>query len=127
LLQTRCNVKFKPIAGCLVSEGLMAYLRGYDEISGAAIKRKYGTNIFERLGVEAEGKYHKRLAAEAKLESRKSLAGPGTHTVKAGDTLATIARARGIKVDALLQANPGINPARLQVNQKLVIPSRKQP
>lgn len=127
LLQTRYNVKFKPIAGCLVSEGLMAYLRGYDEISGAAIKRKYGTNIFERLAVEAEAIYHKRLAAEAKLESRKSLAGPGTYTVKAGDTLTTIARTRGIKVDALLQANPGINPARLQVNQKVVIPERKQP
>lgn len=120
LLQTRCKVKFEPIAGCLVSEGLMAYLRGYDEISVAAIKQKCGTNIFERLNAEAKARWYKRWEAE-------NPPAKGAYRVKKGDTLTKIAHAHGLNLNALLQANPGINPARLQVNQKLFIPARKQP
>jgi LysM repeat protein len=46
-----------------------------------------------------------------------------THTIKAGDTPTTIARKYGIKVDALMSANPGLNAKRLQVGQSLSIPS----
>jgi LysM repeat protein len=46
-----------------------------------------------------------------------------THTVKAGETLGIIARKYGVKVDALMTANPKLDPRRLQVGQTLIIPA----
>ena len=45
-----------------------------------------------------------------------------THTVKAGETPTIIARKYGVKVDALMVANPRLEPRRLQVGQTLNIP-----
>ena len=50
-------------------------------------------------------------------------ASPRTHTVKAGETLAQIARKYGIKLDALVAANPRLDPRRLQVGQTLSLPA----
>ena len=46
-----------------------------------------------------------------------------THTVKAGETAARIARQYGVRVDTLLAANPRIEPRRLHVGQTLNIPA----
>jgi len=46
-----------------------------------------------------------------------------THTVKAGETLAQIARKYGVKLDALTAANPGLDPRRLHVGQTLAVPA----
>jgi LysM repeat protein len=46
-----------------------------------------------------------------------------THTVKAGETIATIARKYGVGTDALLTANPRIEPRRLHVGQTLNVPA----
>lgn len=51
-------------------------------------------------------------------------AAPRTHTVQPGETPYTIARKYGVKLDALMAANPGINPKRLAVGQKLNIPAQ---
>ena len=45
-----------------------------------------------------------------------------THVVKAGETPGMIARRYGIKVEALMTANPGLDPRRLRVGQTLAIP-----
>ncbi|WP_232294397.1 LysM peptidoglycan-binding domain-containing protein [Syntrophaceticus schinkii] len=42
--------------------------------------------------------------------------------VAPGDTLYQISQATGISVDALLAANPGIDPGNLQVGQKICLP-----
>ncbi|MGI8927972.1 MAG: LysM peptidoglycan-binding domain-containing protein [Candidatus Limnocylindrales bacterium] len=48
---------------------------------------------------------------------------PMPYTIKAGDTLARIARREGITVDDILAANPQIsNPNDIQVGQRIVIP-----
>ncbi len=47
----------------------------------------------------------------------------GTHTVAAGETAVRIARRYGITLDALLAANPGLEPRRMRVGQVLNIPS----
>ena len=47
----------------------------------------------------------------------------GTHTVVAGETAVRIARRYGISLDALLAANPGLEPRRMRVGQILNIPS----
>lgn len=48
---------------------------------------------------------------------------PGTHVVKAGETPSQIARQYGLKLSALMAANPGLDPRRLRVGQRLKIPS----
>ena len=47
-----------------------------------------------------------------------------THIVKAGENPTVIAREHGLKVDALLAANPGVDPRRLRVGQALILPAR---
>jgi LysM repeat protein len=48
---------------------------------------------------------------------------PRTHTVVAGETAIRIARRYGVSLDALLAANPGLEPRRMRVGQILNIPS----
>lgn len=44
------------------------------------------------------------------------------HVVRRGDTLSEIAQAYGVSVSAIRAANGGVNPRRLRVGQRLVIP-----
>lgn len=58
---------------------------------------------------------------------------PGTcpggffYTILAGETLYGLARRYGIAVQALIAANPGIDPGRLQVGQRICIPAPAPP
>jgi LysM repeat protein len=49
-------------------------------------------------------------------------ASPRTHTVKAGETPVMIARQYGVRLEALMAANPKLAPRRMRVGQALVIP-----
>ena len=49
---------------------------------------------------------------------------PRAYRVKAGDTLSAIARAHGLKVSELQNANPGVDARRLQVGTELKLPTR---
>jgi len=57
------------------------------------------------------------------LPERPSTPTSRTHAVKAGETAGLIARMYGVRVDALLAANPRVDPRRLRVGQSLSIPS----
>jgi LysM repeat protein len=46
-----------------------------------------------------------------------------SYTVKAGDTLFSIAQSHGISLEKLQAANPGVDPTKLQVGQVLKLPS----
>lgn len=46
-------------------------------------------------------------------------AGPGEYVVAKGDTLGGIAKKVGLSVKALQDLNPGVNPNRMQIGQKL--------
>ena len=46
----------------------------------------------------------------------------GHHTIASGDTFDKLARVYGKTVDEFLQANPGVNPLRLQIGQRIRIP-----
>ncbi|HQW50469.1 MAG TPA: LysM domain-containing protein [Tepidiformaceae bacterium] len=48
--------------------------------------------------------------------------GAKVYTVKPGDTLSAIAAANGTTVDALIAANPGLNPDTLQVGAEIRLP-----
>lgn len=55
--------------------------------------------------------------------------GPGTtpYTIQHGDTFFLIARKENISVDALIKANPGVDPDRLFVGQIICIPKSSPP
>ena len=55
---------------------------------------------------------------------------PGVATdyvVKSGDTYVTIAKSKKVSVKALTEANPGVEPTKLQIGQKLHIPAPTTP
>ncbi len=45
------------------------------------------------------------------------------YTVRAGDTFFRLSQQFGVSVDALMRANPGVDPTRLQIGQIICIPS----
>jgi LysM repeat protein len=48
----------------------------------------------------------------------------GTYTIASGDTVAKVARKFAVKIDAIEAENPGLDPARLKVGQKIRIPKK---
>lgn len=48
----------------------------------------------------------------------------GTYSIAPGDTLAKVARKFAVKLDAIEAENPGLDPARLKVGQKIRIPKK---
>lgn len=50
-------------------------------------------------------------------------AGPAKHVIKAGDTLNLLAQRYGVPAAAIVRANPGLDPARLQLGKEIVIPA----
>lgn len=63
------------------------------------------------------------VSANASRPPSSSSRNFGTYSVVAGDTPASIARKYGVKLDALLAANPGLDPRRMKIGQTLNIPS----
>ncbi|MBE0540808.1 MAG: LysM peptidoglycan-binding domain-containing protein [Verrucomicrobia bacterium] len=47
-----------------------------------------------------------------------------THLVRSGETFYSISQKYGVKLDSLMAANPGLNPKRMQVGQRLTIPAK---
>jgi len=56
-----------------------------------------------------------------------SCPGGNYYTIRSGDTLYAIARRYNISLNDLLQANPGIDPARLRIGQVICIPFAAPP
>ena len=56
LLRTRYGVEYRPVAGCVVSRPLLNYVDGYDEVSAAAINRKFRRDVFTEISEEAKKK-----------------------------------------------------------------------
>ncbi len=49
------------------------------------------------------------------------------HMIAKGDYLSTIAKKYGVSLKAILEANPGVDPKRLQIGKKLTIPAPSAP
>jgi LysM repeat protein len=71
----------------------------------------------------------KRPAAGGKVGAGPAATGvrnsDGTYTVAAGDTPSKIARKFGTSVDSILAENPGLEPSKLRVGQKIKLPAGK--
>ena len=66
----------------------------------------------------------KNLPAAATTAKAPAAAGSDTYTIRAGDTLAKIARNTGTTAGAIARANGIKNPAKISVGQKLKIPGK---
>ncbi len=71
-----------------------------------------------KAAAPAAGKGGAAAAATGVLNS------DGTYTVGSGDTFAKIARKFNVKMDAIEAENPGLDPTKLRVGQKIRIPRR---
>jgi hypothetical protein len=119
ILKEKYQVGRLGLGGCMVSEGLVAYAEGYSEVGRKFIEQKHGTNFWNTVQAEAEKAFHARTAgAGAKGSS------PHAYRIQKGDTLIKIARQHGVTVRQLAEANPGVDAARLRVDQPLQIPAR---
>lgn len=91
---------------------------GFNQVSTAMETMRQDINKLATLKT-APAKAAKEGAAGGAAEK----AGPGgDYTIKAGDTPAKIARAHGVTTDAILAANPGLEPTKLKVGQKINLP-----
>lgn len=61
-------------------------------------------------------------AAEARPEGAK---GNASYTIQSGDTFAKIAQRNGMSVQALLNANPSVDPRHLKVGQTIALPAAR--
>ena len=53
--------------------------------------------------------------------------GSSEHTISKGESFYTIGKKYGVGFKSIADANPGVNPARLKIGQKIVIPAGKAP
>ncbi|MGD9608569.1 MAG: LysM peptidoglycan-binding domain-containing protein [Desulfovibrionaceae bacterium] len=53
-------------------------------------------------------------------------AGPTKHVIKSGETVSLLAQRYGVPAAAILKANPGLNPSRLQLGREILIPAGSQ-
>jgi LysM repeat protein len=61
------------------------------------------------------------------MDTRQQCPGGRTYTIRAGDTFFTIARRFELSVDALLKANPDVDPDNLRVGQVICLPGVPEP
>jgi hypothetical protein len=59
------------VAGCLIDEDTLSYANAYNEVSYAAIKAKYGPDIFEKVRKEADAEYREKYEPQARAAERK--------------------------------------------------------
>ncbi len=59
---------------------------------------------------------------ETESPAATSTGSGGTYTIQSGDTFARIAAQNGISLQSLMDANPGVDPRRLRVGQRVIIP-----
>lgn len=90
--------------------------------SSSATTGSRGTQ-FAAAQTPSSGATTENVAAPRSTRSNAVPTGMKSHTVKAGETPAAIARKYGIRLDALMTANPRLDARRMKVGQTLAIPS----
>lgn len=71
-------------------------------------------------GTQSESRTGQPVTGNFSTETRPTTR---VHTVKAGDTPSSIARAYNVKLDTLMALNPSLDPRRMKVGQTVRIPS----
>ena len=84
-------------------------MKGMSEVSA-------GGGAMPGGGSEAE-------TSDASASSSSASTTVGSYTIQPGDNFAKIAEQYRVSLQALLDANPGVDPRRLQIGQSIVLPS----
>lgn len=71
LLRQRYGVEYDAVAGCTVSKDLVDYVDAYDEVSTAAISRRFGHDIFKEVADETIVVGYQELEAKNKKLASK--------------------------------------------------------
>lgn len=100
--------------------------------SGVSLEALRLGNPELRYGVTPpEGRYALKVpradapAIRNALESRDRLMNVYVHTVSSGDTVSALAKHYGVPVAMIGQLNPGLDPDRIRIGQRLAIPAFK--
>lgn len=123
--QTLCIPRQKTFPAC--PEGNFYTIQTGDSLF--AIARKFGVSLDDLLEANP-GVDPQRLTVGQviciPLATPPVTCPPGTssYTIQAGDTFFKLARHFGVSVDALLRANPKIDPDRLLIGQIICIPKK---
>ncbi len=57
LIQDRYGVEVHSVAGCVVTEDLVQYVRGYNDVSRSRIQARFGKDIFAECAEEARASW----------------------------------------------------------------------
>lgn len=127
----------KPFA---VDPGAQAYLREYERIKAENNQLKNQIELWQVYYSNLMAKGQSVVAPQPQgvrtgnpsvaLQPAPQIAKSPTqeyvkYTVKAGDTMAAIAKRNGVSVNALMSANPGVDARRLKIGQVLNIPTKQ--
>ena len=88
--------------------------------AGTALKK---AEALEKEGVQIAASPVSPLAAQKRKGNISSTPSATSHTIAAGDTYGKLSTKYKVGVNALLDANPGVDPRRLRIGQKIIVPS----
>jgi LysM repeat protein len=106
-------------------------------LAPAGDAKRYGPAAGKKADTAAHAATAKKADTHAKAEPKKdsppAAAAPAApkgqieYEIKKNDTPATIAAKYKVKVEAILAANKGLDPAKLQIGKKIIIPGATAP
>lgn len=108
-----------------VEDAIGARLAAFDRptpVAGTAVPDATGTGTDTAAATQAAPDTAPTAANASTPDAAAEPPAARAHTVRSGDTLDGIARRYGTTVRALEQANPGLNPRRLQLGQVIKLP-----
>lgn len=62
-LRERYNIRFRAVAGCVVSDSLISYVNAYQSVVDDAVQRKYGRDVFRECADDAATKWKAKRQA----------------------------------------------------------------
>ncbi len=62
LLRRRYGIEDRAVAGCMVDDKITGHIIGYNEVSDAEIKRRFGSDVFDRTAKDAQALYKKKVS-----------------------------------------------------------------
>ncbi|MBI5821044.1 MAG: hypothetical protein HZA88_18910 [Verrucomicrobia bacterium] len=68
LLRERYGIECRTVAGCCVWDSLVSYVRAYNGVVKAAMKRKFGRDVFKECAEDAEKACLERTRKAAQTE-----------------------------------------------------------
>jgi hypothetical protein len=59
-LRKRDDIDFRPVAGCIVSDSLISYVKAYHSVVVEATTLKFGHDVFQECADEADRKWNEK-------------------------------------------------------------------